>query len=222
MAQIKNNWIEIMRQSKLFFLFIAIIFFIGCATPHHLLVEDYKNRNLRSIAVLPVQNETPNLQAPDVFRPIVFQKIKQKGYESPELSFIDSQLAGKDIREAGQIHSLTPQDLGKLLNVDALLYTTVTEFSTTYLVAYASISVGAKFELKDARTGELLWHADHRVKDVKASVHQKGLQESLKFAIQKSYAPYSQKVTDTCLNTLPNGPLASAPAAKSCLTPGGR
>lgn len=211
-----------MPPQKLSLCLLTIIFFIGCAAPHHLLVEDYKNRNLRSIAVLPVQNETPHLQAPDIFRPIVHQKIKQKGYESPALSFIDNKLVEKDIREAGQIHSLTPQDLGKLLGVDALLYTTVTEFSTTYLVAYASITVGAKFELKDARTGELLWQADHRVKDIKAGLDQKGLQESLKFAVQKSYAPYSQKVTDTCLTTLPNGPLASAPATKSCLTPGGR
>lgn len=211
-----------MPRRKLLFFLLAIVFFIGCATPHHLLVEDYKNRNLRSIAVLPVQNETPNLQAPEVFRPIVYQKIKQKGYESPALSFIDSRLAEKNIREAGQIHSLTPQDLGKLLGVDALLYPTVTEFSTTYLVAYASITVGAKFELKDARTGELLWQADHRLKDIKAAVDQRGLQESLKIAVQKSYAPYAQKVTETCLNTLPNGSLTSAPATKSCLTPGGR
>lgn len=211
-----------MPQRKILLSLLAIIFFLGCATPHHLLVEDYKSRNLRSIAVLPVQNETPHLQAPDIFRPIVYQKIKQKGYESPALSFIDSRLAARDIREAGQIHSLTPQELGKLLSVDALLYSTVTEFSTTYLVAYASITVGAKFELKDARTGELLWQADHRVKDIKAGVDQKGLQESLKFAIQKSYTPYTQKVTDTCLATLPNGPLASAPATKSCLMPGGR
>lgn len=211
-----------MQQRKLLICLLTVISFIGCATPQHLLVEDYKSRNLRSIAVLPVQNETPNLHAPDVFRPIVHQKIKEKGYESPPFSFIDSKLAEKDIREAGQIHSLTPQDLGKLLGVDGLLYTTVTEFSTTYLVAYASISVGAKFELKDARTGELLWQADHRTKDIKVGVDQKGLAESLKFAVQKSYAPYCQKVTDTCLTTLPNGPLASAPATKSCLTPGGR
>lgn len=211
-----------MHQKNLLIYLLSIFFLIGCATPHHLLVEDYKSRNLRSIAVLPVQNETPNLQAPPVFRPIVHQKIKEKGYESPALSFIDNKLAEKDIREAGQIHSLTPQDLGKLLGADALLYTTVTEFSTTYLVAYASITVGARFELKDARTGELLWQADHRAKDIKTGLDQKGMQESLKFAIQKSYNPYCQKVTDTCFATLPKGPLASAPATKSCLTPGGR
>lgn len=210
-----------MQQRGILLSFLTMIFIMGCAAPQHLLVEDYKSRNLRSIAVLPAQNETPHLQAPDIFRPIVHQKIKQKGYDSLAISFIDSKLGEKDIREGGQIHALTPQDLGKLLGVDALLYTTVTEFSTTYLVAYASITVGAKFELKDARSGELLWQADHRVKDIKAAVDQKGLQESLKFAIQRSYAPYSQKVTDTCFATLPNGPLASAPATKSCLTPGG-
>jgi|YelNatPaOPRAMG01_1025707.scaffolds.fasta_scaffold35857_4 hypothetical protein len=206
-----------MKRRRLAMGIITLIFLISCATPQHLLVEDYKNRNLRSIAVLPVQNETPHLQAPEIFRPIVYQKIREKGYESPAFSFIDSKLAEKGIRDAGQIHSLTPQDLGKLLGVDALLYTTVTEFSTTYLIAYASITVGAKYELRDARTGEILWHADHRVKDMKG-----GTEQSLKFALQKSYTPYAQKVTETCVATLPNGPLASAPAQKSCLTPGGR
>ncbi len=177
-----------MPPQKLLICLFAIIFIIGCATPQHLLVEDYKSRNLRSVAVLPVQNETLHLQAPEVFRPIIHQKVKQKGYESPAPSFIDSKLAEKGIREAGQVLSLTPQDLGKLLGVDALLYTTVTEFSTTYLIAYASITVGAKFELKDARTGELLWQADHRVKDMKG-----GMEQSLKFAIQRLIPLNSKK-----------------------------
>ncbi len=211
-----------MEKRRVILYLSSLIFFLGCAAPHHLLVEDYKNRNLRSIAVLPVQNETVHLQAPEIFRGVVHQKIKQKGYESPALTFIDNRLAEKDIREAGQIHALTPQALGKLLGVDALLYTTVTEFSTTYLIAYASITVGARYELKDARTGELLWQAEHQVKDIKAGADQKALQETLKFAVQKSYTPYAEKVTNISLTTLPNGPLASAPATKSCLTPGGR
>lgn len=206
------------RKWQLLFIFI-IIFGEGCGGINYILVEDYKAKAPRSIAVLPVQNESVNLQAPEILRPIVHQKIRQKGYETPALSFVDSKLAERDIREAGQIHSLPPQQLGKLLGVDALLYTTVTEFSTTYLVAYAAIIVGARFELRSAGTGELLWQADHQVKDIKVGVDQKRMQETLKFAVQQPYTPYCQKVTDICLATLPNGPFASAPARKSCLTP---
>ncbi|MBI5968064.1 MAG: DUF799 family lipoprotein, partial [Deltaproteobacteria bacterium] len=118
--------------------------------------------------------------------------------------------------------TLTPQELGKLLGVDALLYTTVTEFSTTYLLAYASMTVGARFELKDAKTGERLWESDHQVKETKLGVDRKSLQETLQFAALQSYAPYCQKVIDASFTTLPNGPMYSAPAPTGCLIPGGK
>lgn len=206
-----KNW----RWQAIFFIGLMM----GCAGPHHLLINDYEMKRPRLIAVLPVQNETVHLKAPELFRPIVHQKIGQKGYETLSLSFIDQKLAEKDIHEAGQVHSLPPQELGRLLGADALLYTTITEFSTTYLVAYASITVAARFELRDARSGELLWQADHQVKDIKAGADKRGMQEVLNFAVRQSYVPYAQKVTDVCFTTLPNGPLASAPAPKSCLRP---
>jgi hypothetical protein len=60
-----------------------------------------------------------------------------KGYETPAISHVDNTLQEKEIREAGQVNSLTSQEIRKFLGVDALLYTTVTEFNTAYLVAYS-------------------------------------------------------------------------------------
>ena len=196
---------------------------VGCAGgPRFSLVPEYKSHPPRSIAVLPVLNETVNLKAPDIFRPILQQKSSQKGYEASSFAYIDEKLLTKEIREAGQVHSLTPQELGKLLGVDALLYTTVTEFSTTYLVAYASISVGARFELKDAKTGEMLWDSEHRVKETKLGLDRKSITDALSFAALQSYTPYCQQVVDASFGTLPNGPLASTAAPAGCLMPAGR
>lgn len=193
----------------------------SCATgPHYSLAPDYASRTPRSIAVLPVLNETVNLKAPDVFRPILINKISAKGYEAPALSLIDGRLLSKDIREAGQVHALTPQEAGKLLGVEALLYTTVTEFNTTYLLAYASMTVGARFELKDARTGEKLWETEHQVKESKMGLDSKSVGDTLKFASGQSYEPFCQKVVDAGFTTLPNGPRAAAPASGGCLLPG--
>ncbi len=197
-----------------------LLAFSCAAGPHHSLVPDYKSRTLRSIAVLPVLNETVNLKAPDIFRPIVAGKMSVKGYQVPASATIDERLLTRDIREAGQVNSLPPQELGKLLGVDALLYTTVTEFSTTYLLAYASMTVGARFELKDARTGEKLWDTEHQVKETKLGLDSKTAGETLQFAVAQSYAPYCQKVVDTGFSTLPNGPGAAAPASGGCVMPG--
>ena len=196
-------------------------FTAGCAGGSHPSAPDYQSKIPRSVAVLPVLNETVSLKAPEMFRPLVLNKLSMKGYETPALSSIDGLLLEKEIREAGQINSLTPQALGQLLRVDALLYTTVTEFSTTYLLAYASVTVAARFELKDAKTGEKLWEAEKQVKESKLGLDQKSAGDTLKFAVGQSYLPYCQKVVDAGFSTLPNGPKASAPARSGgCLMPG--
>ena len=203
------------------FLVSWVIFFFGCAGgANHSLAPNYKDRTPRSIAVLPVLNETVNLKAPEVFRPILLNKLSTKGYETPSLAFIDGRLRGKEIREAGQLNTLTPQELGKLLGVDALLYAYVTEFSTTYLLAYASITVGGRFEIKDSKTGESLWASDRQVKESKMGLDQKSVGDTMHFAAGQSYIPYAQKVIDESFNTLPNGPRAAAPAQAGCLIPG--
>jgi hypothetical protein len=203
------------------FLVCVAIFFFGCAGgANHSVVPDYKDRTPRSVAVLPVLNETVSLKAPEVLRPILLNKLSVKGYETPSLAFIDGRLREKGIREAGQVNSLTPQELAQLLGVDALLYAYVTEFSTTYLLAYASMTVGARFELKDAKTGEKLWDSDHQVKESKMGMDQKSVGDTLQFAAAQSYVPYAQKVVDESFKTLPNGPRAAAPAQAGCLMPG--
>ncbi len=203
------------------FLAITVVFFLGCAAgAHHSLPPDYKDRAPRSIAVLPVLNETVSLKAPEMLRPILLNKVSLKGYETPALAFIDGRLREKEIHEAGQVNTLTPQELGNLLGVDALLYAYVTEFSTTYLLAYASMTVGARFELKDTKTGEKLWESDHQVKESKLGLDQKSLGDTMQFAAAQSYAPYAQKLVDESFQTLPNGSRAASPAQAGCLMPG--
>jgi len=216
---------QAMKQFKIayqFFFWGMIALIAGCAGgARHSLVPDYKAKPPRSIAVLPVLNETVNLKAPDAFRSLIHRRIAMKGYETPAIAHVDNRLQGKGIHEAGQVNSLTPQELGKILGVDALLYTTVTEFSTTYLVAYSSMTVGARFELKDAKTGEKLWESDHQVKESKLGVDEKSMRDTLKFAALQAYTPYCQRVTDACLATLPNGPLYASSPKAGCLVPGG-
>lgn len=202
-------------------LLLAIGLGQGCGGgAHHSVAPDYKDRAPRSIAVLPVLNETVSLKAAEMFRPILLNKLSLKGYETPALALIDGRLREKGIHEAGQVNALTPQELGNLLGVDALLYACVTEFSTTYLLAYASMTVGARFELKDAKTGEKLWESAHEVKESKLSLDQKSAGDTLKFAAGQSYAPYAQKVVDESFHTLPNGPRAAAPPQAGCIIPG--
>jgi len=202
-------------------LILGVALGLGCAGgAHYSLAPNYKDRAPCSIAVLPVLNETVSLKAPEMFRPILLNKLRRKGYETPALAFIDGRLKEKEIHEAGQVNTLTPQELGNLLGVDALLYTYITEFSTTYLLAYASMTVGARFELKDAKTGEKLWESAHQAKESKLGLDQKSVGDTLQFAAGQSYLPYAQKVVDASFQTLPNGPRAAERPKAGCVMPG--
>jgi hypothetical protein len=205
-----------------FLLGIAVSLAACAGGPRYSVHPDYKSAAPRSVAVLPVLNETVNLKAPEVFRPILQNKLSLKGYESPPIVFIDGKLLEKEIREAGQINTLTPQELGKLLGVDALLYTTVTEFSTTYLLTYGSMTVGARFELMSAKTGERLWESEHQVKKRKLATDTKSMEETAKFAVLQSYTPLVRQVVNASFAALPDGPRAAAgPAQTGRRRPGG-
>ncbi|MFA4910415.1 MAG: GNA1162 family protein [Desulfobacteria bacterium] len=197
-----------MKRLKLILIGVTLIFISSGCVPgiRHTLVPDYQSKTPTSVAVLPVQNETVDMDAPQLFRPKLFNIIPYKGYLSPPITEIDSKLAEKDIREAGQLNSMTPQEIGKLLNVDAVLYSTVTEWSTTYLVAYASVKVGAKFKLVDSKTGEQLWESEHAVVERRVGLDRDELIKNVAFAALKRYDPYVQNVVNTAFSTLPNGP----------------
>jgi len=201
-------------------LLIVVSLSCSCAARiPHAIVSDYKNRIPTSIAVLLVQNETTDMDAPKSFRPRLFNLIMVKGYKSLTTAVIDSKLALKDIREAGQLGSMTPQEIGKYLNVDALLYTTVTEWSTTYLVVYSSMKVGARFQLIDAKTGEQLWESEQEVAGRKFGLDDDVIGDAFAFAAFQAYDPYVEQVINTAFSTLPNGPNSLPSEKGGCLQP---
>jgi hypothetical protein len=93
-----------------FLLSIAVSLAACAGGPRYSVHPDYKSAAPRSVAVLPVLNETVNLKAPEAFRNILHHKISLKGYESPPIAFVDGKLLEKEIREAGQINTLTPKN----------------------------------------------------------------------------------------------------------------
>jgi hypothetical protein len=84
------------------------------------------------------------------------------------------------------------------------------------------MTVGARFELMNAKTGERLWESEHQVKEGKLATDTRSMQEAPPFAALQSYTPYVQQVLNVSLATLPDGPrAAAAPAQTGCLMPGG-
>jgi hypothetical protein len=189
------------KNFRLVLLLIALIFLAGCAGKiPHMLVPDYGNKRTRLIAVLPVRNMESDADTASVLRAKLIEELHFKGYPEIRPKWIDEQLAA--VPAGGGEGDLSPQLLGKMLNVDAVLYTTLREGRTSVTLLYSRVAVDAEFELKGARTGESLWHVHYR------AVHRSyGFsRKSLELKSCQVYESAIQEVLNRALETLPDGP----------------
>jgi hypothetical protein len=190
------------KNFRLVLLLIALIFLAGCARKiPHMLVPNYGNQGTRLVAVLPVRNMESDAGTASVLRAKLIEELHFKGYPEIPPKWIDERLAAVPAGGGGE-EGQSPQLLGKMLNVDAVLYTTLKEGRMSVTLLYSRIAVDAKFELKSARTGESLWRVHYRAVHRNYGFSRKSLElKSCQF-----YEPAIQEVLSRTLETLPDGP----------------
>ncbi|MEK6543497.1 MAG: GNA1162 family protein [Elusimicrobiota bacterium] len=116
-----------------------------------------------SIAVLPMNNHTNDLDGPVIVRHAFDERIaSKKGYRTKDLVSIDAGLKALGITDGGQLPSVTPQRLGETLGVEALVYGELLDFGYKTTGFLNIRSVRAKFRMVDAKSGELLWEKEAR------------------------------------------------------------
>lgn len=137
---------------------LALLLLAGCAVQH----KDYGPffaHAPRSILVVPVLNETTELEASGVVAATVSEPIAERGYYVFPVYLTEALLRDLGLSEAGHVHELPPQKLFELFGADAVLYATVTDWGTKYLVIDAATVVEIDLLLRDTRTGTVLWEA---------------------------------------------------------------
>lgn len=138
-------------------LIIILLLGFGCATPLTFLAPDYASIKPTRIAVLPVINETADVDAPNVFRILAMAELADKGYKLVDIERIDEALKEKGIYEGGQIEALTAQEIGELVGADGLLYIRVMSYGRQI---GAHLRVEGSFTLVEAKTGEKIWYSE--------------------------------------------------------------
>ena len=186
-------------------LFLAgFFFFAGCAAKiPHVIVPDYGKRGMRLIAVMPVQNSQAGPEAARMLRGKLVEELYFKGYPKIPPKLIDEKLA--EISAAGGAAS--PQSMGEMLRVDAVLYATLKEGRAEVTLFYAPTAVDMDLEMKSAVTGERLWRVQYRA--VRRSYGFSRKQMEMKTS--QVFEPVVQEVVARALETLPDGPDAIGP-----------
>jgi hypothetical protein len=134
----------------------------ACAKPLTDVASDFKSLKPTRVAVLPVRNETADLDAPIVFRILARAELADRGYALVDSAPMDAALREKGIEEAGQIESLTPQEIGESVGADGLLYVTVLGYGRQVGV---HLKMEGNFTLVEAKTGQKLWFSELSVSD---------------------------------------------------------
>jgi hypothetical protein len=136
----------------------AALILTGCA-PAQVYVSKTFIRPQR-VAVLPMSNDTNDLDGPPLVRQALFAMLVQRGYILVPLNEIDDKLKVQGFTDGGQLKATTPQKIGEWVGADGLFYSTLEEFNYINLGYYAQRTVKILGQLISAATGEKLWAAD--------------------------------------------------------------
>jgi hypothetical protein len=196
-----ENRLIMINLKNLFLILLVFCLFAGCGkkAPGVAQREESQKHSIRLIAVFPVENKSSDLTAGRILREMVFDEIYFKGYPKVPFSMIDDKLSKK-----GQSGSrIAPRMAGELLGVDAVMYCTLLDWKTSYaFYFFAKTSVSARFELRNAKTEEVIWQASHKVNARNFEVTRKRLEmESV-----LEYEPALREILETAMRTFPNGP----------------
>lgn len=184
---------------RLLLLLLALPVLIGCAAKiPHVIISDFDKRGTKLIAVMPIRNSTSDPKSAEMLRAKLVEELYFKGYPRIPLRVIDEKMAGMTLVGPGE--KVSPQRMGEMLKVDAVLYPTLNEGRMGSSVIYASTVAEAEFELISAKTGESLWRVRHR-----AVYRNYGFtRKQLELKSSRVYEPAIQEVVTRALETLPD------------------
>jgi hypothetical protein len=136
----------------------------GCATtaPPAKDLTAFKAANPASILVLPPVNESPEVLATAGVLAQLTVPLAESGYYVPAVSLVDETLKSNGVQTAAEAHAIDPTRLREIFGTDAALYTVVKQYGSTYRVVSSEAVVVLHAQIRDLRTGELLWEGQAR------------------------------------------------------------
>jgi len=121
---------------------------------------DYANffdHQPHSILVVPPANKTTAVDAPAIFLTTVSAAFAERGYYVFPVFLVQDILNDLGATDEGAIAAIPPQKFKEIFGADSILYVTITDWTTSYIVIASNITVGAEYRLVDAGTGAVLW-----------------------------------------------------------------
>ncbi len=138
----------------------------GCVMPP--LENDYdysafRSAAPRSILIVPVVNNSVDVDASDYFLSAISQPVAERGYYVFPVHMVKRVMEEDGLADADMVHSADPTRLAALFGADSVLYVSVERWDAQYAVFTTTVTVEFNYVLKDGHTGETLWQSDQKI-----------------------------------------------------------
>jgi len=202
-------------KNKIIILILSLIIINGCAiiTKGEAFPKMYKEKPV-SILVLPPINESTAADAKEYYSTTIAEPLSFVGYYVFPIEIVNEVLKQEGIYDTELIVDLDPSKFKEYFGADAVLFTKIIAWNTSYYVVGGNVKVHIAFDLVSTKTGETLWsYNDKLTVDTTADDNELGgaaglLLQLAATAVQtaaQDYTPLAKKVNTTVLKTIPFG-----------------
>ena len=130
-------------------IFIAILLSTGCVTQEAYDYSAFRAADPKSILVVPVVNNTMNVDAPDYFLTTTSEPVAERGFYVYPVNLVKKLMELDGLSDANLVHNADPTRLASLFGADAVLYITIDRWDAQYLLVSTTVTVEFSYILKD-------------------------------------------------------------------------
>jgi len=123
-------------------------------------LSKFKAANPSSILIVPVVNESVEVTAPDFFLSTVSVPIAERGYYVFPVNLVKRILEDDGLSDASLVHAAPAGKICNLFGSDSVLYVTIKEWNSKYMILSTTVNVRLNYAIKDCKTGDTLWEHD--------------------------------------------------------------
>jgi hypothetical protein len=129
----------------------------GCTTVKPYDYTNFRAHPPRSILVLPPLNESTAVEGTYGYLSTVTQPIAERGYYVFPVEVVDQFLKQNGMPTAGEMHQVPLNKVVDIIGADAVLFVTLKQYGSKYVVLNSVTTVQVEAKLVDTRSGIVLW-----------------------------------------------------------------
>lgn len=142
---------------------IFLFLVVSCATPYN--YERFIAAKPRSILILPPMSNSTDVRATYSYLSTVTQPVAEKGFYVFPVALIDQMMKENGLPSANEMHQASVKKIREIINPDAILYLTLENYGTSYVIIDSQTTVTVSGKLISAVTGEVIWEGKASAND---------------------------------------------------------